>query len=193
MKKAFVLAMLFLFIGQAFAQNKKSKSKRMETTEHYTFKLSDKVTRQKVSFKNRYGIILSGDLYLPKNTENAKFSAICHEYGIKFIGATAEQINGMGDKASAKETMKKAGVPTIPGSEGLLTDVKEGIKLANENEITVYISRLADKDKVIKYITENTKFKNYDLISEDYSFDEFYNWYDYFVETESYCNVYKFY
>jgi len=65
-------------------------------------------------------------------SENAKFSAICHEYGIKFIGATAEQINGMGDKASAKETMKKAGVPTIPGSEGLLTDVKEGIKIANE-------------------------------------------------------------
>jgi acetyl-CoA carboxylase, biotin carboxylase subunit len=65
-------------------------------------------------------------------SENAKFSSICNEYGIKFIGATAEQINGMGDKASAKETMKKAGVPTIPGSEGLLTDVKEGIKIANE-------------------------------------------------------------
>lgn len=65
-------------------------------------------------------------------SENAKFSAICQEYGIKFIGATAEQINGMGDKASAKDTMKLAGVPTIPGSEGLLTDVKEGIKIANE-------------------------------------------------------------
>ncbi len=65
-------------------------------------------------------------------SENAKFSAICKEYGIKFIGATAEQINGMGDKASAKDTMKLAGVPTIPGSEGLLTDVKQGIKIANE-------------------------------------------------------------
>ncbi|TAE36918.1 MAG: acetyl-CoA carboxylase biotin carboxylase subunit [Sphingobacteriales bacterium] len=65
-------------------------------------------------------------------SENAKFSAICHEYGIKFIGASAEQINGMGDKASAKNTMKAAGVPTIPGSDGLLTDVKEGIKLANQ-------------------------------------------------------------
>ena len=83
------------------------------------------------------------------------------------------------------------------GSEKKKTDsmqaIKTDLKLANENEITVYISRLADKDKVIKYITENTKFKNYDLISKDYSFDEFYNWYDYFVETESYCNVYKFY
>ncbi len=65
-------------------------------------------------------------------SENAKFSAICKEYGIKFIGATAEQINGMGDKASAKDTMKLAGVPTIPGSEGLLTDVKEGIQIANK-------------------------------------------------------------
>ena len=65
-------------------------------------------------------------------SENAKFSAICNEYGIKFIGATADQINGMGDKASAKETMKQAGVPTIPGSEGLLETVKEGIKIANK-------------------------------------------------------------
>ena len=65
-------------------------------------------------------------------SENAKFSAICHEYGIKFIGATADQINSMGDKASAKETMKLAGVPTIPGSEGLLSSVKEGIELANK-------------------------------------------------------------
>jgi len=64
-------------------------------------------------------------------SENAKFSAICRDYGIKFIGATPEQINDMGDKASAKETMKTAGVPTIPGSDGLLEDVKDGIKVAN--------------------------------------------------------------
>jgi acetyl-CoA carboxylase biotin carboxylase subunit len=65
-------------------------------------------------------------------SENAKFSQICRDYGIKFIGATPEQINGMGDKASAKETMIAAGVPTIPGSAGLLTDVKQGIIVANE-------------------------------------------------------------
>ncbi len=65
-------------------------------------------------------------------SENAKFSAICKEYGIKFIGATAEQINGMGDKASAKKTMKLAGVPTIPGSEGLITELAQGLKIANE-------------------------------------------------------------
>jgi len=65
-------------------------------------------------------------------SENARFSSICSQYGIKFIGATAEQIEQMGDKSSAKETMKKAGVPTIPGSDGLVKDVKEGIAIANE-------------------------------------------------------------
>ncbi|POY35851.1 acetyl-CoA carboxylase biotin carboxylase subunit [Solitalea longa] len=65
-------------------------------------------------------------------SENAKFSAICRENGIKFIGASPEMINAMGDKASAKDTMKNAGVPTIPGSDGLLSDVKEGITVANQ-------------------------------------------------------------
>lgn len=65
-------------------------------------------------------------------SENARFSSICSQYGIKFIGATAEQIEKMGDKASAKETMKQAGVPTIPGSEGLLNSVEEGLKIAKE-------------------------------------------------------------
>lgn len=62
--------------------------------------------------------------------ENAEFSEVCREYGIKFIGASPEMINGMGDKASAKSTMKKAGVPVIPGSEGLLKSVAEGKKQA---------------------------------------------------------------
>ena len=66
-------------------------------------------------------------------------------------------------------------------------------RIAAEDEITVYISRLADSDTVIDSITQNTQLKNYELIQADYSFDEFYNWYDYFVETESYCNVYRFY
>lgn len=63
-------------------------------------------------------------------SENAEFSRICAEYGIKFIGATAEQINFMGDKATAKATMRAAGVPVIPGSEGLLESVEEGKELA---------------------------------------------------------------
>lgn len=65
-------------------------------------------------------------------SENSKFSRICQEHKIKFIGATPEQIDAMGDKSSAKETMKKAGVPTIPGSEGLLTDIEEAIRIAKE-------------------------------------------------------------
>ena len=65
-------------------------------------------------------------------SENAKFSAICRKHGIKFIGASPEMIEGMGDKASAKDTMKKAGVPTIPGSEGLLSDLSEAKKVAKK-------------------------------------------------------------
>jgi acetyl-CoA carboxylase biotin carboxylase subunit len=63
-------------------------------------------------------------------SENSKFSKICQENGIKFIGALPEQIDAMGDKASAKKTMKDAGVPTIPGSEGLLSSLDEAVSTA---------------------------------------------------------------
>ena len=65
-------------------------------------------------------------------SENSKFSKICDEHGIKFIGASPEMIDGMGDKSSAKTTMIKAGVPTVPGSEGLLEDIKHAKKSAKE-------------------------------------------------------------
>ena len=58
-------------------------------------------------------------------SENEQFSKVCQEHGIKFIGALPEQISGMGDKATAKATMLKAGVPCIPGSKGLLKDTNE--------------------------------------------------------------------
>ena len=64
--------------------------------------------------------------------ENANFSKICAENDIKFIGASPEMINGMGDKASAKETMKKAGVPTIPGSQGIIQDFEQCKELAEK-------------------------------------------------------------
>ena len=76
-------------------------------------------------------------------SENAEFSKICEEYNIKFIGATAEMINGMGDKANAKKTMKKAGVPTIPGSNGLLKSVAEGKKLAKTIKYPVILKATA--------------------------------------------------
>ncbi|KAB2808645.1 acetyl-CoA carboxylase biotin carboxylase subunit [Phaeocystidibacter luteus] len=65
-------------------------------------------------------------------SENAKFSKICAENGIKFIGASPEHIDKMGDKATAKATMKAAGVPCVPGSDGIIADFDECIKLAEE-------------------------------------------------------------
>ncbi|MCD0470195.1 acetyl-CoA carboxylase biotin carboxylase subunit [Flavobacterium sp. 9] len=65
-------------------------------------------------------------------SENAKFSKICQEHGIKFIGAAPEMIDKMGDKASAKATMKAAGVPCVPGSDGLLESFEQTQKLAKE-------------------------------------------------------------
>lgn len=76
-------------------------------------------------------------------SENSEFSRICAEYGIKFIGATAEQINMMGDKATAKDTMKKAGVPVIPGSEGLLSSVEEGLVIAEQIGYPVIVKATA--------------------------------------------------
>jgi acetyl-CoA carboxylase biotin carboxylase subunit len=64
--------------------------------------------------------------------ENAKFAQICAEHQIKFIGPTPEMINAMGDKITAKETMIKAGVPVVPGGEGLLQGLDEAIGLAKE-------------------------------------------------------------
>ncbi len=66
-------------------------------------------------------------------SERAEFSAICHEYGIKFIGPSPAMINSMGDKATAKDTMKKAGVPTIPGSDGLLSSIEEASSMRKVN------------------------------------------------------------
>ncbi|MDH7913799.1 acetyl-CoA carboxylase biotin carboxylase subunit [Winogradskyella sp. SYSU M77433] len=65
-------------------------------------------------------------------SENAKFSKICEEHGIKFIGASEEMISKMGDKATAKATMKAAGVPCVPGSEGIIANFEECEKLAKE-------------------------------------------------------------
>jgi len=76
-------------------------------------------------------------------SENAKFSRICEENGIKFIGASAEMIDGMGDKASAKATMIAAGVPCIPGSKGLLKDLDDAIKQAKKIKYPVIIKATA--------------------------------------------------
>ncbi|MFN6087512.1 MAG: acetyl-CoA carboxylase biotin carboxylase subunit [Cyclobacteriaceae bacterium] len=76
-------------------------------------------------------------------SENAEFSSVCHEYGIKFIGPTPDMIRSMGDKITAKETMIKAGVPCIPGSEGLLESVEQGLKLAKKIKYPVIVKATA--------------------------------------------------
>lgn len=64
--------------------------------------------------------------------ENARFSQICADHGIKFIGPTPDMINKMGDKITAKETMIRAGVPVVPGGEGLLESIEQTKSLAKE-------------------------------------------------------------
>ena len=76
-------------------------------------------------------------------SENATFSKVCKENGIKFIGASPEMIDAMGDKSSAKQTMKDAGVPTIPGSDGLLESLEQAIEIANQIKYPVMMKATA--------------------------------------------------
>ncbi|MCW5822845.1 MAG: acetyl-CoA carboxylase biotin carboxylase subunit [Cyanobacteria bacterium TGS_CYA1] len=76
-------------------------------------------------------------------SENANFADICRDHRIKFIGPSVHAINSMGDKASARETMKKAGVPCVPGSDGLVDSDKEAFKLAEEIGYPVIIKATA--------------------------------------------------
>ncbi|MDC8005135.1 acetyl-CoA carboxylase biotin carboxylase subunit [Aureisphaera galaxeae] len=76
-------------------------------------------------------------------SENAKFSKICDEHNIKFIGASATMIEKMGDKASAKATMKAAGVPCVPGSDGVIDDFETCKKIAIETGYPVMLKASA--------------------------------------------------
>ncbi|MCX6182917.1 MAG: acetyl-CoA carboxylase biotin carboxylase subunit [Bacteroidetes bacterium] len=76
-------------------------------------------------------------------SENAQFSRICQENGIKFIGASPEMIDAMGNKSMAKTTMKKAKVPVIPGSDGVITSVAEAKKIAKEIKYPVIVKASA--------------------------------------------------
>ncbi|MGC6533257.1 MAG: acetyl-CoA carboxylase biotin carboxylase subunit [Flavobacteriales bacterium] len=100
-------------------------------------------------------------------SENANFSKICREHEIKFIGASPEMIESMGDKASAKQTMADAGVPTIPGSDGLLADLDEAIKVAAEIKYPIMLKataggggkgmRVAHNEEELAQAWENTR------------------------------------
>src|SRR5687767_5147013 len=97
MKNTAVAIVLFLLMtGQSYSQTSKSIStknmKQIEQTDHYTFQLSDKVTRQEVTFKNRYGITLAGDLYLPKSRGSEPLAALAISGP---FGAVKEQSSGL--------------------------------------------------------------------------------------------------
>jgi len=93
-------------------------------------------------------------------SENAEFAQACEEYEIKFIGASAEMINKMGDKASAKATMKAAGVPTVPGSDGLVDSIEEGKVLAKEMGYPVILKATAGGGgKGMRIVNDESGFK----------------------------------
>ncbi len=75
--------------------------------------------------------------------ENDKFAEMCNDHGITFIGPSPSSIRQMGDKSTAKETMERVGVPTVPGSKGLLVDVQEAFKLADDIGYPVIIKATA--------------------------------------------------
>lgn len=93
--------------------------------------------------------------------ENANFAEICRQSGVKFIGPTAEMINKMGDKVTAKETMIKAGVPVVPGSDGLLKDIKHGIKIANQIGYPVILKATAGGGgKGMRIVNKDEEFED---------------------------------
>lgn len=76
-------------------------------------------------------------------SENADFAEMCEEYGIAFIGPDAEAIRKMGDKAVAKETMRQAGVPVVPGTDGIIDRVEDAIRMAAEIGYPVIVKATA--------------------------------------------------
>lgn len=92
--------------------------------------------------------------------ENADFAEVCNEYGIKFIGPTPDMIRKMGDKITAKETMRKAGVPVIPGSDGLVRDLKKGLRLCKDVGYPIILKATAGGGgKGMRIVREDSEFE----------------------------------
>lgn len=117
MKNIITIGAFLLLSGQAHSQNLKTqKEQKMDNKEHYTFKLSDKVTRQAVTFKNRYGITLTGDLYTPKNIANQKLAALILSGP---FGAVKEQSSGLyANEMAARGFVTLAFDPSFTGESG---------------------------------------------------------------------------
>lgn len=94
-------------------------------------------------------------------SENANFSEICSDSGIKFIGPSPHMINMMGDKAIAKDTMKRNGVPVIPGSDGVVPDLPTAKKVAHEMGLPVIIKAVAGGGgKGMRVVLEESELEN---------------------------------
>ncbi|MFN0158787.1 MAG: acetyl-CoA carboxylase biotin carboxylase subunit [Bacteroidota bacterium] len=92
--------------------------------------------------------------------ENASFAEICTTSGLKFIGPTAEMITAMGDKALAKDTMKKAGVPVVPGSDGVVKSSDEGLEVAKAIGFPVIIKAVAGGGgRGMRIVREESEFE----------------------------------
>ncbi|MBD1837127.1 acetyl-CoA carboxylase biotin carboxylase subunit [Coleofasciculus sp. FACHB-64] len=91
------------------------------------------LTRNAIAIHPGYGFL----------AENARFAEICADHQISFIGPTPEAIRAMGDKSTAKETMQRAGVPTVPGSDGILMSDREALAIADEIGYPVMIKATA--------------------------------------------------
>ncbi len=93
--------------------------------------------------------------------ENADFSAICADHGIKFIGPPAETIQMMGDKSLAKDTMRAANVPVIPGSDGIVPSAKDGLGIAADIGYPVIVkARAGGGGKGMRLVREESEFKS---------------------------------
>jgi fermentation-respiration switch protein FrsA (DUF1100 family) len=118
MKRISVAILSLLIIGPAFAQTN-STVPNMDITarnEHYTFKLNDKVSRQAVTFKNRYGILVAGDLYVPKNRNNERLAALVVSGP---FGAVKEQSSGFyANELAARGFVTLAFDPSFTGESG---------------------------------------------------------------------------
>ena len=102
-------------------------------------------------------------------SENANFAKICEEMGIKFIGPNHELIELLGNKSKAKETMKKAGVPVVPGSEGLIKSKKEAVELAEKIKYPVMLKASSGgggKGIRIAYNKDELE-KEYDIVRQE--------------------------
>lgn len=95
--------------------------------------ISAALTRNATAIHPGYGFL----------AENARFAEICADHGIAFIGPSPQAIRAMGDKSTAKDTMKRAGVPTVPGSEGIITSETEALSVAQEIGYPVMIKATA--------------------------------------------------